>query len=163
MQKATPAVMLVKGNKTRKLTKKDLAARSKAEPKTTLTDLVCPAHLKPAVKKEWDTLVGLYATLSSKLIADLDKNALEIYCEAMIQFREAMEHVHKEKAVDLTSKGEERVNPWFRVAIEATSTIKRYGEMLLLDPISRARAGLAKSKEEELAPMAKLLMGGRPD
>jgi phage terminase small subunit len=52
-----------------------------------------------------------------------------------------------------------KVNPWLRVANDAATQIKKYGEILLLDPVSRARVGLAKSKQEELDPMAALLGG----
>ncbi|MHB1316158.1 MAG: P27 family phage terminase small subunit, partial [Christensenellales bacterium] len=50
-----------------------------------------------------------------------------------------------------------RKNPWLTVANDAAVQVKKYGELLLLDPVSRARAGLVKTPEKELSPMAKFM------
>lgn len=156
-----PVVVAEANNAKQRDTKKTIALRKKGEPTIKSSGLECPKHLPPDVKAEWNTIVGLYAELSAKIVYDLDKNALEVYCQAMVRYRKAIQKVYETSEV-YVFRQEAKINPWLKVADEATVQIKRYGEMLLLDPISRARVGMAAAREEELAPIAKLLMGGRP-
>ena len=59
------------------------------------------------------------------------------------------------------SLGEPKINPWVKVANDSAELMRKYGGLLLLDPISRARVGLAKANDEKLSPMAKMLRGGK--
>jgi P27 family predicted phage terminase small subunit len=101
-------------------------------------------------KAVWRKTVELYRDLSDPIVTDLDKNALEIYCENMVTFRHAMSKLRETQEVytSRTDPNKPRKNPWLQVANEASMICKKYGELLLLDPISRTRAGLAKAKEE---------------
>jgi len=155
-RRASPALVVAKNNHKQHDTKKTLEARKNGEPKTISEDLECPKRLTKEAQEEWKTLVSLYRELSESLLGDLDKNALEVYCEAMVRFRKAMDKVHETSEV-YKFKDELRINPWLKVADEASAVIKKYGEMLLLDPVSRARVGLARSKEQELTPLANFL------
>jgi P27 family predicted phage terminase small subunit len=92
-------------------------------------------------------------------MTDLDKNALEVYCENFVIFRKAMEKVRETTEVYKSEQGP-KINPWLKVANDASTQMKKYSEILLLDPVSRARVGLAKTKAEEEDPMEKLLRGG---
>lgn len=110
--------------------------------------LWCPKHISEAAKKEWHRIVRLYKELKDPIINDLDVNALEIYCEAVVTYQKAMGEVRKTTEVYVDSSGPKK-NPWLTIANDAAQLMKKYGEALLLDPVSRARAGLAKAKAEK--------------
>jgi P27 family predicted phage terminase small subunit len=134
-----------------KLSKAKIAARKRNQPQTQSSKLWCPTHLCDEAKKEWRRVVKLYRELDKDLISDLDVASLEVYCESVATYQKAMSEVHKTTEVYMTSAGP-KTNPWLTVANNAAIQIKRYGEVLLLDPVSRARAGLAITKTEEKAP-----------
>jgi P27 family predicted phage terminase small subunit len=123
--------------------KAQLAKRVKSEPKTISESLECPKRMTKEAQEEWKTLVALFKELSESLLGDLDRNALEIYCEAMVGYRKAMDKVHETSEV-YKFRDELRINPWLKVAGDASAVVKKYGEMLLLDPVSRARVGSVK-------------------
>ncbi|WP_019534224.1 phage terminase small subunit P27 family [Paenibacillus ginsengihumi] len=157
-RKAYPVELMVLTNDNNRLTKKDIESRRKNEPNIDSAKLRCPAHLSPEAKKEWRRIVKLYRELDKPIVTDLDVNALEIYCEALVTYRKAMEKVRETSEV-YVSRSDNRVrkNPWLTVANEAAVQMKKYGEVLLLDPVSRARAGMVKSDNEKKSPMAQFL------
>ena len=163
-RKPYPSVIMEKTNDRNRLTKDELEKRKRYEPKPKSNQLTCPSHLNREAKKEWRRIVKLYGEIEEPFMTDLDCNALEIYCEALVTYRKAMQKVRETSEV-YASRNEQnkpRKNPWLAVANDASMQIKKYGEILLLDPVSRARAGLAKAKEEDMSPMAILLRKGKP-
>ena len=145
-------------NSKQHLTKEQIDNREKNEPKIASSKLSCPVHVSKEAKIEWARIVKLYSELENPIINDLDKNALEIYCEAVVTYRKAMEKIRETTEVYKGSDNQPKRNPWLIVANQSADQIKKFGEILLLDPVSRARAGLAKSQEEESDdPMQKLL------
>jgi P27 family predicted phage terminase small subunit len=136
--------------------KSKIEARKKHEPKIESAKLKCPTHLPLEAQKEWKRIVKLYAELEEKIMTDLDVNALEIYCESIVTYRKAMLKIRETAEVYKSDQGP-KINPWLKVANDSATQIKKYGEILLLDPVSRARVGLAKAKHEDDDPMAKLL------
>lgn len=136
---------LIDGNN--KLSKAEIAARRNNQPNIQSANLRCPATLCDEAKKEWKRIVKLYKELDKDLINDLDLTTLAVYCENVATYQKAMEEVRKTTEVYMTSQGP-KINPWLTVANNASVQIKKFGEVLLLDPVSRARAGLAKTKAD---------------
>lgn len=158
-RKPYPYVIMEDNNDKNRLTKGTLAKRKEHEPTIRSNYLKCPSHLSSEAKKEWNRLVELYGELDKPILYDLDANALEIYCDNLVTYRKAMKKV-RETAEVYTYKNDlkPRKNPWLTIANDAAIQIKKYGEMLLLDPVSRARVGIAKANtEEELTGMALFL------
>jgi P27 family predicted phage terminase small subunit len=122
-------------------------ARNEKEPRIKSNYLVCPRRLSKEVQAEWRRIVKLYRELEEPIITDLDINALEVYCEAVVSFKNTMAKVRASGEV-IRIDGVWKMNPCLRTANEASNVIRRYGEILLLDPVSRARVGLAKAKQE---------------
>jgi len=158
-RKPYPFEVMKATNDRNRLTKKELDGRQAHEPKIQSALLRCPAHLSPEAKKEWKRIVKLYREFDAPILNDLDVNALEVYCEALVTYRKAINMVRQTAEVaKFKGDDKQRKNPWLTVANEAAGQIKKYGEILLLDPVSRARVGLAKSKaEDDDDPMLKLL------
>lgn len=157
-RKAYPVELMLLTNDKNRLTKSELEERKQNEPKLDSAKLRVPAHLSDEAKKEWRRIVKLYRQLDKTIVTDLDVNALEIYCEALVTYRKAMEKVRETSEV-YVAKGDNRPrkNPWLTVANEAAMQMKKYGEVLLLDPVSRARAGMAKTEEKQESPMAQFM------
>lgn len=159
-RKAYPLALMEVTNDKNHLTKAELERRRNNEPTINSAKLRIPTHLSEGAKKEWRRIVKLYRELDKAIITDLDANALEIYCEALVTYRKAMEKVRETSEVYISkSEGNRpKKNPWLSVANDAAIQLKRYGEILLLDPVSRARVGLTKEKDpQDEDPMAALL------
>jgi len=157
-RKPYPYVVMDATNDKNRLTREQLESRKKNEPKIDSAKLRCPTYMTKEAKKEWRRIVKLYRELDRPVMTDLDVNALEIYCEAVVTYRKAMQKV-RETAEVIASKSDPnkpRKNPWLTVANEAAAQVKKYGEILLLDPVSRARAGLVKD-DKPASPMAEYL------
>jgi len=154
-RKPYPYQVMNASNDKNHLKKEKLDNRASNEPSIESSILRCPAHMSIGAKKEWRRIVKLYKELSEPIMSDLDVTALEIYCEAVVTYRKAMAKVRETSEVytSKTDPNKPRKNPWLTVANEATNQIKKYGEILLLDPVSRARVGLAKANIESLSPM----------
>ena len=140
-----------------KFPKKIVEKRERAEPKTTsasIKKLRCPARLNTVAQAEWRRLVGLYSEFEDDFMGGLDLSTLMVYCEQYATYTLAMGKLAETTIVyKSSSKEDPKINPWLKVANEAADKMLRYGQILLLDPISRARMGLARVKAEELDPM----------
>ena len=161
-RKPYPFQVMEATNDKNRLTKAQLEGRANKQPKIKSSALKCPRHMSLPAQKEWKRIVKLYKELEEPIMSDLDVNALEIYCEALVTYRKAMQKVREtsEVYISKTDQNKPKKNPWLSVANEAAMQMKKYGEILLLDPVSRARVGLAKSKsQEEEDPMAAFLRG----
>lgn len=103
--------------------------------------------------------MSLYRELKDPILSDLDCNALEIYCESYVTYKKAIQKVRETSEV-YNSKNDPRPrkNPWLTIANDAAIQVKKYGELLLLDPVSRARVGLVKKPEKELSPIARFMI-----
>lgn len=157
-RKPYPFTVMETTNDKNRLTKDQLKGRKENEPKVSSAALRCPGHMSNEAKKEWKRIVKLYRELDQPIMSDLDVNALEIYCEAVATYRKAMAKVREtaEVYVSKSDQNKPKKNPWLTVANEAATQVKKYGEILLLDPVSRARVGLEKSKPKK-SPMADYL------
>ena len=154
---AHPFTIVKETNDTKRLGKDERKRREKGEPKLLINDMTCPPTLQGEARKEWDKLVNLYHNLDSVLLNDLDANVLEAYCNAVAKYREAIQMSRGQEVIRIL--GEPKINPWVKVSLDAEDTMRKLGGLLLLDPVSRARVGLARSKDEELSPMARMLRG----
>lgn len=147
-KKAYPSQIMDLEKKRMRLTKEDLKARIENEPTINSAELLCPERLSDEAKDEWNKIVKLYEGFNPPIINDLDKNALEIYCEATVRYRKAMDKINETGEI-ITLKGNVKQNPYLRIANESALLMKRYAEVLLLDPVSRAKIGYEKSKQKQ--------------
>ena len=147
-RKAYPAALMLVNNENNRLTKEQLEDRVKNEPIPKSFKLSTPSWISDAAKKEWRRVAKLFKEMETSVLSDLDVNALAIYCESVATYKKAMLKVRETSEV-YASGGQPKRNPWMTIANEAATQIKKYGEVLCLDPVSRARVGLGKSKKEE--------------
>lgn len=147
-KKPYPAQIMDLEKKRMRLTKEDLKSRIENEPTINSAELRCPERLSADAKIEWERIVNLYADFNPPIITDLDINALEIYCEATVRYRKAMDKINETSEI-ITLKGEVKQNPYLRIANDTAILMKKYSEVLLLDPVSRAKIGYEKSKQKQ--------------
>ena len=153
-RKPYPISLITATNDKKHATKNELKSRDKKEPKLDSARLTCPKHLDVVSKKEWRRIVKLYRQLDNPIVTDLDKTALEVYCENFSIFRTAMQEIKDSALLYKDRAGEARRNPYVIIANQASDQMKKYGEVLLLDPVSRARSSLAKNKKpEDMTPI----------
>ncbi|KUO73437.1 MAG: hypothetical protein APF81_19700 [Desulfosporosinus sp. BRH_c37] len=149
-RKAYPASLMLATNDKNRLTKEQLENRLQNEPKPKSSVLTTPSWLRSDAKNEWERIVGLFRDMDDMILSDLDTNALEIYCESVVTYRKAMAKVRESNEVYVSKDdpNHPKRNPWLSVANEAAMQVKKYGEVLCLDPVSRARVGLGKSRKD---------------
>ena len=146
-RKPYPQALMEANNERDRLTREELKKRRLHEPKTKSNRLRCPKHLCSEAKKEWRKTTKLYSEFKEPILSDLDCNALEVYCNAAVRYRKAIKMVEETSEI-YVRKGDKtpKKNPWLKIAEDAGETMRKYGEMLLLNPVSRARMGIAKAK-----------------
>ena len=157
--KAKPFKLVVATNDKMKKTKEKLLGQEMGEPNLLINNMTCPDTMQGEARKEWDRITGLYKYLDMELLADLDSDVLEAYCNALAKYHEAIRHSRGQEVIRIN--GEPKINPWVKVSLDAENAMLKFGGLLLLDPVSRARVGLAKSKQVELDPIAAMLRGGK--
>lgn len=154
-------INLVKaGNDKTRHTKATLKAREAAEPHIKTKKLICPKRLSEEARVEWERIASLYLEFEDTIISDLDVDALMVYCEALVTYNNASEKIKNTAAVYLHPKdGTPAINPWVKICNDATEIMRKHSDMLLLNPISRARAGLARVKadKDNISPMARFI------
>lgn len=152
-----------KDNSRTRYTKEEIKARRENTPKIDQSTLRVPEWLDEISKKEWHRIVRL--TRQSGIYTDLDINALAMYCKAYSRAREAYdeyrkleERVKKEnKDANILVSKNGKANPLIRIAIEAEDQCRKWAAILGLDPVSRARIGIARKKTEPIDPLEQLL------
>ena len=149
-RKAYPAALMLVRNNDNRLTKEQLEGRLQNEPKPKSARLITPSWISKEAQTEWRRLVKQFKSMDAQILSDLDINALAIYCEAVVTYRKAMQKVREtsEVIISKNNPGKPTKNPWLMVANDAATQIKKYGEVLCLDPVSRARVGIGRSKKE---------------
>ena len=145
-RKAYPAALMLVNNENNRLTKEQLESRLENEPMPKSARLIVPKGLNDDAKKEWRRVVKLFREMDTMILSDLDVNVLEIYCESVVTYKRAMEKVRASSEV-IMLEGQPKKNPWLTVANDAALLVNKYGGILCLDPVSRARVGLEKSKK----------------
>lgn len=146
-----PTPLHLLDTKKNKCNRKDLEVREKSEPKIKSNKMTPPKSLSFDAKKEWKTIIKLYGELDLPIFNDLDKNALEVYCEYMAIFKATKKEYEDEGGQAVDEYG--RRNKKLDVMKECAMMCHKYGNLLLLDPTSRARLGVIaqkKNKEDRL-------------
>lgn len=73
------------------------------------------------------------------ILDKVDSEALAIYCDAVVRYREATLKVREEGYISLNAQGAETVSPYVRAAQSYARIMLQYAEKLGLTPNGRAR------------------------
>ncbi len=122
------------------------------EPKPARSAPKCPAHLQPAVKKEWKRMAALLEPLG--LLTEIDGDALEAYCVAYARWDEAEKVIQKTGMVTKAPSGYPMISPYLSVANKAMEQARRFLIEFGMTPSSRTRVTV--QEEETRSPLEKL-------
>lgn len=107
-----------------------------------------PRHLSDEAQKEWRRIVK--ALMQLGLYTDVDRVALEMYCQAYGDWLQAELKVREEGAV-LTStlSGNAYQNPWYHVANREWEKLRKMLPEFGLTPSARTRLTIDEPEEED--------------
>jgi len=107
-----------------------------------------PAHLSDGAKREWRRVAKhLHA---AGILAQIDRAALEAYCEQYALWVEAQKKVQEMGAIGKTSNGNLIQNPYLSVANRAQQEMRKWMAELGATPSSRSRVqSINRSKPDE--------------
>ena len=112
-----------------------------------------PENLTDEAKEIWFQLVE--AVPNDNLIPS-DAPVLEIYCNALITFRRAVDRINAEGEVIYPEGGKQFKNPWVDVMNSANSKIANTASKLRLNPASRMDKTIVKGQQAKSTPTTEL-------
>jgi len=134
------ALKLVQGNPGKK-------PLNDAEPVLAVKIPEPPKQLSAAARVEWDRIAPIL--LDCGLLTDADRDNLGAYCEAVVRFWEAQEHLRQTGYLIRAPSGYPIQNPWYAVMQEAGNTMKSLGQEFGLSPSSRSRIRVDDQKPKD--------------
>lgn len=134
-------------NSRTRYTREEIEARRENTPRIESAKLTAPHWLGKVAKKEFRRIVKL--AINAGIFTDLDVNALGMYCqsyERLILLYAELEKLRGLMPRDamISSAGQKVM----RAIQREEDHCRKYGGLLGLDPVARARIGLAKSKKD---------------
>ena len=116
------------------------------EPRPPVAVPRAPAHLSPEARKEWRRTGRLLAAMG--LLAEIDRAALAMYCEAWARWAEAEQALQKYGLIVKSPSGLPMQSPYLAVANKAMEQIGRLLAEFGMSPASRTRVHAAVVGEE---------------
>jgi len=118
----------------------------------------CPEHLTGDARKEWERITPLLDAVG--LLSEMDMAGVAGYCQAWGHFVDANRKLNRH-GILLKGKteGEYTINPYYRVAQDASKELRQYLDGLGLSPSSRTRITMLPERVKKSA-MQKLLEEG---
>ena len=108
-----------------------------------------PKHLDRIARKEWKRIGKVLQDIG--LMTDLDMAVFAGYCDAYSQWAQATSKVHELGMVNLKADGTPVLNPYLRIAREASDRMMKAAVLLGLAPSSRASLKVEKPKPKSKA------------
>lgn len=115
-----------------------------------------PRHMSKEAKREWRWITPKLATY--KMITEIDRTVLELYCEAYARWRQAEQKLTEANLVLVSREGQPFHNPWLSISKQAVAQIHRCLAQLGMTPSARATL-ITRGREPEIPPAG----GGRAD
>ena len=110
---------------------------NKGEPRPKTATTRAPAGLSRLARKHW-TLVAKQLA-DARILTELDKPALMLYCEAWARWREATTEVEKGGMLIKAQNGFDMQNPYLAIANKAADQMHKMMSEFGMTPSSRSR------------------------
>lgn len=141
-----PKVSEAQNKKSLKKSNAELEQRQNVEKSMTVVDkLSCPKDMTKDAQKIWKGLMKLYKQMDAKILCDLDKHSLRMYCETYALYLKTQQQVEY-----LSGSSESFLDKDFQNLIKTMNkqceVCTNLAEKLCLTPIGRARMGVAVAK-----------------
>ena len=159
-RKPLPAAMI--DTKQSKQKKDDIQKRKQVEEQVNpspKSKLPTPSYLSPLAKKEWRRIMKLYEDMDIKILSDLDKTPLVMYCEAVAIYQKCQEKWKQFDSVMVGSnEAQRRIDNCFNLMNKQIKIINDLAEQLCLTPIARAKMGMIalNGKEKKQNPISEI-------
>lgn len=141
-----PKVSEAQNKKSLKKSNAEIKQRQNVEKSMTVVDkLSCPKDMTKDAQKIWKGLMKLYKQMDAKILCDLDKHSLRMYCETYALYLKTQQQVEY-----LSGSSESFLNKDFQNLVKTMNkqceVCTNLAEKLCLTPIGRARMGVAVAK-----------------
>lgn len=130
-------------------------ALNKKEPKPDPAIPECPKHLEGDARTEWNRIMQELYKL--KIISNVDRAALAVYCTAWADYVKACTTLKKEGEVIISDKGGTYQNPWMAIKKRSMDQMVKFAAEFGMTPSSRSRIKVDESDPEE--ELEKMLFG----
>lgn len=123
----------------------------------TTAKLSVPKHLSDRAKKEWRRTMKLYGQMETKILMDLDRTALIMYCEAYAAYAIAHEFwttTLQCTVISSNPKTQSVIDKTLAIMEKQTNIVNKLAEQLCLTPVGRTRMGITPEKEKTNAFLA---------
>lgn len=122
------------------------ADTSKGHPRPETKTPTIPKGLTKAAADEWKRVTRLLKTLG--LVAELDRAALAVYCEAWATWQHAQAEIAKTGHVVKSPSGFPIINPWVSVANGAHKQMQSLLSEFGLSPAARSRIVVVEQPQQ---------------
>ena len=141
-----PKVSEAQNKKSLKKSNAEIEQRQNVEKSMTVVDkLSCPKDMTKDAQKIWKGLMKLYKQMDAKILCDLDKHSLRMYCETYALYLKTQQQVEY-----LSGSLESFLDKDFQNLVKTMNkqceVCTNLAEKLCLTPIGRARMGVAVAK-----------------
>jgi P27 family predicted phage terminase small subunit len=89
--------------------------------------------------------------LPTGILASIDADALACYCVTYARWVEAVGFIHTDGPITESTRGNETISPWVRIAQDAEKQMIRFLTEFGLTPVSRSKVHVRAEKKDELA------------
>jgi len=126
-------------------------------------NLSCPTFLSPAAQAEWRRVlasIGEMETEGQRLLTDLDRAVLSVYCQTFADWQEAVSEIETNGSVIeiRAANGDIRCampSPWVGIRNKSAAALKGFMLQLGFSPASRLRLPTVLPVGEDIAGFAK--------
>ena len=142
-----PTIAKTIDKKKTKKSNKEIELREKAETSLQVTDkLKCPKDMTEESQKIWRGLMKLYKQMDAKILCDLDKHSLRMYCETYALYLKTQAEIESMIGTSPTIFLDKQFQSLIRTMNKQCEVCTNLAEKLCLTPIGRARMGIASAK-----------------
>lgn len=126
------------------------------EPKPKIKIPQCPDFLSDEAKQEWQRITPLLLKL--KLITEIDRTALAMYCQTYGRWRQAEEKIKADGLMKNSPNGYPIQNPYIAISNKAIDKMRGLLSEFGMSPATRSRV---KAEETTDDPVEEFLRRGR--
>lgn len=150
MNRPTPAQNIDRAKQ--KQSNKAIDDRIQIEKSLQVVDrLSCPKDMSEEAQKEWRRLMKLYKKMDARILCDLDKSSLRMYCESYALFLQSQKQLNEiinkyRTIVSADKKANGIIQSLLKTINKQSEICVKLSDQLCLTPIGRARMGVAVAK-----------------
>ncbi len=116
------------------------------EPQPDVDVADAPDWLPPIARAEWQRVAPMLRRVG--VLTEADRDALTLYCQTWITWKDAIEHVRKDGLVVARRGKLPRQNPYLQIAERASAQLRRLLGAFGMTPESRSKVTAVTTKKQ---------------